>query len=482
MHRRAAAAAPPAPAWPGRRSRSTWPPVGLASRRAASTASSSSSATDDSSALISSSPTPAARSRPSWTSSGSRASQALHLLRRPVALRDRPRSGRASGRWSPRPRSGRRRPGRPATTSSIADGRGHHVVAVDGDVADAVAGGPLLERGRVLGRRRGELGVAVVLAEEDHRQLPHGGQVHRLVERALGRRAVAEEGHRHARRRPGAGPRWPRPRRWAGPAATIPLAPKIPSFGSAMCIEPPRPRLVPWSLPISSANMPSGSRPLARQWPWPRWVEVMTSVGRERPARTDRRRLLPDREVDEARGPRRRGRARPPAPRTRGSPASAGASRGGRPSRTRRRGRVEGHGVCSIPVGRYNKGSAMIGEIEIPESFPSPGAVSGKRVVITGASRGLGAVLAHAFSHAGASVALVARTERDLKAVAERLPGPVPGAQRRRDRRGLQRGGGRRHRGRVGRRRRVDLQRRDLADRGRPAPDRCRRSGARSSR
>jgi len=66
----------------------------------------------------------------------------------------------------------------------------------------------------------------------------------------------------------------------------------------------------------------------------------------------------------------------------------------------------------------------MIGEIEIPESFPETGSVSGKRVVITGASRGLGALLAHAFSHAGASVALVARTERDLKAVAETLPGP----------------------------------------------------------
>jgi NAD(P)-dependent dehydrogenase (short-subunit alcohol dehydrogenase family) len=66
----------------------------------------------------------------------------------------------------------------------------------------------------------------------------------------------------------------------------------------------------------------------------------------------------------------------------------------------------------------------MIDEIEIPQSFPSPGTVSGKRVVITGGSRGLGALLAHAFSHAGASVALVARTERDLKAVAEALPGP----------------------------------------------------------
>ena len=70
------------------------------------------------------------------------------------------------------------------------------------------------------------------------------------------------------------------------------------------------------------------------------------------------------------------------------------------------------------------QGRAMFDQIEIPESFPSPGAVSESRVVITGASRGLGALLAHAFSNAGASVALVARTERDLKAVAEALPGP----------------------------------------------------------
>ena len=45
-------------------------------------------------------------------------------------------------------------------------------------------------------------------------------------------------------------------------------------------------------------------------------------------------------------------------------------------------------------------------------------------MVITGASRGLGLLLAHAFSQGGASVALVARTEKDLKAVAEALPGP----------------------------------------------------------
>jgi NAD(P)-dependent dehydrogenase (short-subunit alcohol dehydrogenase family) len=66
----------------------------------------------------------------------------------------------------------------------------------------------------------------------------------------------------------------------------------------------------------------------------------------------------------------------------------------------------------------------MAEQIEIPESFPGPGAVAGKRVVVTGAGRGLGALLAHAFSDAGASVALVARTEKDLKAVAGALPGP----------------------------------------------------------
>ena len=65
----------------------------------------------------------------------------------------------------------------------------------------------------------------------------------------------------------------------------------------------------------------------------------------------------------------------------------------------------------------------MADQIEVPESFPGPGAVAGRRVVVTGASRGLGTLLAHAFSRAGASVALVARTERDLKAVAEALPG-----------------------------------------------------------
>jgi NAD(P)-dependent dehydrogenase (short-subunit alcohol dehydrogenase family) len=63
-------------------------------------------------------------------------------------------------------------------------------------------------------------------------------------------------------------------------------------------------------------------------------------------------------------------------------------------------------------------------QIDIPESFAGAADVTGKRVVITGASRGLGRVLAHAFSQGGARVVLVARTETDLKAIAAELPGP----------------------------------------------------------
>jgi NAD(P)-dependent dehydrogenase (short-subunit alcohol dehydrogenase family) len=67
----------------------------------------------------------------------------------------------------------------------------------------------------------------------------------------------------------------------------------------------------------------------------------------------------------------------------------------------------------------------MAEEIEIPDSFHGPGEVTGKRVVLTGAGRGLGRLLAHAFSRAGALVALVARTESEIKALAEALPGPA---------------------------------------------------------
>ena len=62
------------------------------------------------------------------------------------------------------------------------------------------------------------------------------------------------------------------------PAATIPLAPKIPRSGSAMCMEPPRPLFVPVTRASSSAIIGSGGSPLARQCPWPRWLEVIPSV------------------------------------------------------------------------------------------------------------------------------------------------------------------------------------------------------------
>jgi NAD(P)-dependent dehydrogenase (short-subunit alcohol dehydrogenase family) len=67
----------------------------------------------------------------------------------------------------------------------------------------------------------------------------------------------------------------------------------------------------------------------------------------------------------------------------------------------------------------------MADQIEIPEIFPGWSDVQGKRVVITGAGRGLGRLLAHAFSVGGARVALVARTETDLKTLAEELSGPA---------------------------------------------------------
>lgn len=49
----------------------------------------------------------------------------------------------------------------------------------------------------------------------------------------------------------------------------------------------------------------------------------------------------------------------------------------------------------------------------------------GKRVVVTGASRGLGKVIAAAFARAGARVALVARGRDELEAVAGELGGDV---------------------------------------------------------
>ena len=203
------------------------------------------------------------------------------------------------------------------------------------------------------------------------------------------------------------------------PAPTIPLAPKMPIVGSAMCIEPPRPRFVPASLPISSANIPSAVETL-------REAVAVAAVGRrdhvgraERPARADGRRLLPDRQVHEARhlavAVQRRDALLEPADHE-------------HPPMHLEEVGVAEHEPCIVLIGTNSAEArrterAMPEQIDIPASFAGVGDVAGKRVVITGAGRGLGRLLAHAFSQGGARVALVARTETDLKAVADELPG-----------------------------------------------------------
>ena len=73
------------------------------------------------------------------------------------------------------------------------------VVAVDHDLLQPVGRGAVAGRARHRGDvgDRGVFHVEVVLADEDHRQLPHRGEVQRLVERADVGGAVAEEAHRH---------------------------------------------------------------------------------------------------------------------------------------------------------------------------------------------------------------------------------------------------------------------------------------------
>lgn len=62
-------------------------------------------------------------------------------------------------------------------------------------------------------------------------------------------------------------------------------------------------------------------------------------------------------------------------------------------------------------------------DVEIPEHFLKVGDVVGKRVVITGASRGLGRVIAAAFAASGARLCLVARNREKLLEVCRLLPG-----------------------------------------------------------
>ena len=65
------------------------------------------------------------------------------------------------------------------------------------------------------------------------------------------------------------------PTAMGGEPPTMALAPSMPFFRSAMCMEPPLPPQRPSALPMISSIMPFTSTPLAMQWPWPRWVEPM---------------------------------------------------------------------------------------------------------------------------------------------------------------------------------------------------------------
>lgn len=60
-------------------------------------------------------------------------------------------------------------------------------------------------------------------------------------------------------------------------------------------------------------------------------------------------------------------------------------------------------------------------ELRIPDTFPSPADVADMRVVITGAGRGLGVLIATAFHRLGARTALVGRNEENLEKVAASL-------------------------------------------------------------
>jgi len=71
-----------------------------------------------------------------------------------------------------------------------------------------------------------------------------------------------------------------------------------------------------------------------------------------------------------------------------------------------------------------------VSEIRRPNTFPVPGQVEGLRVVVTGATRGLGLIIADAFARAGARLCLVARDSDALERVALSFGGvhlTVPG-------------------------------------------------------
>lgn len=62
-------------------------------------------------------------------------------------------------------------------------------------------------------------------------------------------------------------------------------------------------------------------------------------------------------------------------------------------------------------------------DIRVPSEFPSPSDVRDKRILVTGASRGLGLLIATALSRSGARLGLVGRDMATLERAAASLPG-----------------------------------------------------------
>ena len=170
-----------------------------------------------------------------------------------------------------------------ARRTAVAGGRVHreHIVAVDrrrwNPVCRSTGADVRVARDgdeRHLGR------VLVVLAHEQHRQLPDRGHVEGFVERAVVAGAVAKERHRHAvrlcqsvgipdARRPSEC--WGRRCHWCR---------ACPPPGENTCMLPPRPCETPVTRPSNSAMSWRGETPLASAWPCPRCVLNTASSAR----------------------------------------------------------------------------------------------------------------------------------------------------------------------------------------------------------
>ena len=259
--------------------------------RANATASSSSAST--SSAIRSRSASSSCRARPR-----DRVADAplLDLLVGAVAELHRPLGGVVAEEAVGPALEERRAPAR-AGARDRARGRLEHRVdvhAVDPLGRHAVGGGAVDERagGRALLRQRD--GVAVVLADEDERQLPERGEVHRLVQHALVGAAVAEERHGDPAGAVDARSSTPRRPRTARPRRRCRSRRRCRAQRSAMCIEPPRAAVEPVDAAEQLRHHPPHVRALGDQVAVPAMGRRDHVVGTQRRADTRRDRLLPD--------------------------------------------------------------------------------------------------------------------------------------------------------------------------------------------